>query len=478
MDYRIQSILTILLQQDQPVTSTKLALRLGVSSRTVKRQMIEVTHELEKRGFSIISSRAGYAVQISDADRYQLKDEIQLNMAEKTGEAGDAAKDILLYLLSVSSATIDEMAVDLHYSRNTVFNKIRTVKQELENFELELESKPHQGYKVKGKEFLKRRCMAVHFSRDNVFVQHELKRLLKKELDYDKLLYMFTMELKQASLIKSTEEVQLFLKYMIVSVLRQNKVNEPIDLLEESLNVTHLRVASQVLKNFHKEYQFKFNEEEHLFLTMVLGGGSVVPAEKDKISESVDNAIKKITIDFNEEFKREAALRASLITHISSTCKRLKLGIAIINPLKEMIQSRYFMATYYAYILAEELNNNMGLAIDDSEVAYLALHFEASMEGNGLVKKLNVLVVCGGGIGTSTVLKSKLESNFPQLLIADVLPYYMLKNRDLSNIDFIISTNNIEFETGKKVIRVNPILNEKDSERLLETIRYGEAKTT
>lgn len=477
MDFRIKSILSILLQQDWPITSTKLAQQLGVSSRTVKRQMAEVIHATEKRAFSIISSREGYEMQISDADRYQLIEEIRGNVVgESIIDAGEIEKNILLYILSVNSATIDEIAENLHCSRNTVFNKIKTVKQELQNHELELESKPHQGYKVIGNEIIKRRCIVTHFSIENLFFQLEMKRLFHKNIDYDQLLSMFTKELKRFSLRKSTEEVQLFLKYMLVSALRQNKIKEPIDFLEESLNVTHLRVTSQVLENFQQEYQFKFNHEEHIFLTMVLGGGSVVPAERDKINRSVDKAIKKIIFEFNEEFKREAFLRDSLITHISSTYKRLKLGITIKNPLKELIQSRYFMATYYAYILAEELNNTMDISMDDHEVAYLALHFEANLEGNGLTNKLNVLVVCGGGVGTSTVLKSKLESNFPQLHIAEVLPYYMLRNRDLSNIDFIISTNSFEFETDKKVIHVNPILNEKDSERILETIRYGVSK--
>lgn len=435
--------------------------------------MAEVISAAESKTYTIISSRDGYQIQISDADRFQLLEELRESNVESIVDSGDIEKTILLYLLSIHSATIDEIAENLHCSRNTVFNKIKTVKQELQNHQLELESKPHQGYKVIGNEFSVRRCFAAHFSKENLFLQLEMKRLFHKDIDYDWLLSMFTAELKRFSLRKSTEEVKLFLKYMLISALRQNKIKEPIDFQEESLNITHLRVTSQVLENFLQEYLFKFNQEEHLFLTMVLGGGSVVPSERERINTSVDEVIKRIAFEFKEQFNRETSLKESLTAHIISTYKRLKLGVTIKNPLKDLIQSRYFMATYYAYILAEELNKTLDISMDDHEVSYLALHFEANMEGNGLLNKFNVLVVCGGGVGTSTVLKHKLESNFPQLHIVEVLPYYMLRNRDLSNIDFIIATNTFEMETDIKVIHVNPILNEKDSERILETIRNG-----
>ncbi|MEI2443372.1 PTS sugar transporter subunit IIA [Priestia megaterium] len=206
---------------------------------------------------------------------------------------------------------------------------------------------------------------------------------------------------------------------------------------------------------------------------MVLGGGTIVPDEKAVIEQCIEVVIKKIQKEFNENFTQVNDLKASLGNHIASTIKRLKLGVTVENPLKELIQSRYFMATYYTYMLAEELNCAFNISLDDHEVAYLALHFEANIEGKGMMNKVSVLVVCGGGIGTSTVLKSKLESNFPQLYIQDVLPYYLLKKQDLTNIDFIISTLYFENETDKKVIHVNPILCEADSERILQMIRFG-----
>jgi lichenan operon transcriptional antiterminator len=318
-----------------------------------------------------------------------------------------------------------------------------------------------------------RKCFVAHFSKDNLFLQLEMEKLLHKKVDFESLHVKFTEVLKKFSLQKSTEEVQLFLKYLLVSVIRQNKIKISIELQERSLNVKHLQVTTQVLDDFEKEYSFHFNQEEQLFLTMVLGGCNVIPDEKEKITRTVDHVIEKIIFEFNEQFTQKESLKASLVTHISTAFKRIKLGISIDNPLKELIQSRYFMASYYAYMLAEELNQSLEISIDDHEAAYLALHFEANMEGNGLANKLNVFVVCGGGVGTSTVLKSKLESNFPQIHIQEVMPYYMLKNRDLSTIDFIISTHIIDFEVDKIVIHVNPILGEEDLSKILQMIRYG-----
>ncbi|MBZ5753562.1 BglG family transcription antiterminator [Metabacillus rhizolycopersici] len=473
MNARMISILTILLEMRDAITSNELAKQLGISSRTVKRYIQDIHDFAEKKHFKIITSHEGYKLVISEEERFYLVEELRGGMTEGNQNAEDLETTVLLYLLSVDSATIEDISEHLFCSRNTAFNKLKAVKQELEKYQLQLCNKGHQGYRVLGNELMIRSCFTAHFSRDNYYMKSIMKQLFNQQIDFEWLLSMFTKQLKQFSLRKSTEEVQLFLKYLLVSALRQNKINKPINLEEESLNVTHLRVTSQTINEFEKQYEFVFSQEEHLFLAMVLGGGSIVPSEKAVIEQCIEAVIKKIQEEFNEHFIKEDHLKESLGNHIASTLKRLRLQITIENPLKELIQSRYFMATYYAYMLAEELNLAFNISLDDHEIAYLALHFEANMESKGMLNKVNVLVVCGGGIGTSTVLKSKLESNFPQLHIQDVLPYYLLKKQDLTNIDFIISTLYFENETDKKVIHVNPILNESDSERILQMIRFG-----
>lgn len=467
------SILTILLETRDAITSNELAEQLGISSRTVKRYIQDVHDFTEKKHFKMITSHEGYKLVISEEERFYLVEELRGGMKEGNQNAEDLEKTVLLYLLSVDSATIDDISEDLFCSRNTAFNKLKAVKQELEKYQLQLCNEGHQGYKVLGNELMIRSCFTAHFSKDNYYMQSIMRQVFHQQIDFEWLLDMFTKQLKQFSLRKSTEEVQLFLKYLLVSALRQNKIDKQIDLEEESLNVTHLRVTSQTIHEFEKQYDFVFTQEEHLFLAMVLGGGSIVPSEKEVIKLCIETVIKKIQEEFNEYFTKEDHLKESLGNHIASILKRSKLQITVENPLKELIRSRYFMATYYAYMLAEELKLAFHISLDDHEIAYLALHFEAKMEGKGVLNKVNVLVVCDGGVGTSTVLKSKLESNFPQLHIQDVLPYYLLKNHDLTNIDFIISTIYFENETDKKVIHVNPILNESDSERILQMIRFG-----
>ncbi len=73
---------------------------------------------------------------------------------------------------------------------------------------------------------------------------------------------------------------------------------------------------------------------------------------------------------------------------------------------------------------------------------------------------IKVVLLCGSGIGTSQLLKSKLNHLYPEFHIWDAYSIYQLEESRLlqDNIDYVISTVPCEI-SAVPVIDVDPFIN-------------------
>ncbi|MDZ5034293.1 hypothetical protein GNF81_16430, partial [Clostridium perfringens] len=96
------------------------------------------------------------------------------------------------------------------------------------------------------------------------------------------------------------------------------------------------------------------------------------------------------------------------------------------------------------------------ISLSEDDIGFLTLHFAASLERmkgkKGKVKR--VILVCTTGVGTSLLLKVKLEDRFKDKLdIVDTIPWYEFNENLFENVDLIITTIPLGIES-KKVIYV------------------------
>ena len=101
-----------------------------------------------------------------------------------------------------------------------------------------------------------------------------------------------------------------------------------------------------------------------------------------------------------------------------------------------------------------------GLSIpDDNEIGYLTLYFAQAIESQS--KRINVVIMCATGIGTSELLKIKIEKIFPNFNIVAVT-----SNNDLSvnknNVDLIISTVKVSDKIKGPSVIVSALFTQRD----------------
>ncbi|MDN8776959.1 PRD domain-containing protein, partial [Staphylococcus aureus] len=90
---------------------------------------------------------------------------------------------------------------------------------------------------------------------------------------------------------------------------------------------------------------------------------------------------------------QDAVLRENVYSHFSRTYLRIVKNVYINNPLTEDIKQQYpfvFNALYETVHLLEE---DAQLNLSEDEIAFLALHFQSSIDRN-VQDQFNVVITC------------------------------------------------------------------------------------
>lgn len=191
-----------------------------------------------------------------------------------------------------------------------------------------------------------------------------------------------------------------------------------------------------------------------------------------KIVIIIKKMIKNVSNFYNNiDIQHDEILINGLVNHIKPAIKRLKNNIAVENDIYMDVVEPYPELFKLVKSSLSPLKKIIGKEIVSSEIALIVVHFLASIERNRThkVKKNKVLLVCGGGYGTS-VLVSKQIKNLYNVEIKEIIYYSQFLDYNLKDIDIIITTlnlnTNIHKEKDVPIIKISPFLTVKDQKVL------------
>ncbi|WBY48414.1 PTS sugar transporter subunit IIA [Latilactobacillus curvatus] len=150
-----------------------------------------------------------------------------------------------------------------------------------------------------------------------------------------------------------------------------------------------------------------------------------------------------------------------LAVHLSSALRRLAMGLSINNPYIDEIRQNFPQAFDQAVLLKPVLENQYQIQMNEDELAFISLHFEAFFERHSEDTRLSVVVVCSSGIGTSQLLGQRLAKTFAkELRITRIIALGELLATPIKE-SLVISTIAIK-GLSVPVIEVSPLLNRHD----------------
>src|SRR5699024_6079859 len=195
--------------------------------------------------------------------------------------------------------------------------------------------------------------------------------------------------------------------------------------------------------------------------------------EDDVLKSTIIYFLRNITQQIGVTIDKDKELIQGLLVHLRPAIYRMKYGFRNDNPLLGEINDRYPDIIYAIEANIHLLEDTFEVTFSKDEVAFIAIHVGSSIERKNISRNtdLNIVLICGSGIGTSQLLKTRIESYYPELNIIEVLSLSKLEPSyfERHDLDLIISTIQME-EQPVKMINVSPFLDSNDRSKLNSAI--------
>lgn len=195
------------------------------------------------------------------------------------------------------------------------------------------------------------------------------------------------------------------------------------------------------------------------FTNKIAGGkGEVDPVHAQAVTFSLISSMSK---RLNMPFDKDSSLVEGLLNHMIPLIQRINNHVSIKDNVVSLLgpkEQQLYNVVTQACSEVETLDQ-LGNA---DELVYLTICFMASIRRMKTAPYKKVLLVCGHGYGTTTMLKEALLSEY-QIHIMDTLPIYKLSSYpDWAAIDYVLSTIKVNNSLPKPCITVSPILQQED----------------
>lgn len=439
MNTRALSIIKILLNSVEPVSSLALSQEIGCSTKTIQNEIKEVNKEL--KNCEIVSIRGiGYKIE-GNLDDIDIKNSDLYDY--------DRVEYIIKKIINISSTDkdtikLEDLADSMYVSLSTVKNDLKEVKKILNEYNLKISSKHKQGICIEASEedIIK---FIINYSNkvdNSLNIKDFLNNNIIENLFSIKKILLDTLSYE--NMILTDNEFKNIVNYISI-YLSRNNTNQ-----------------SDFIKEYIKKYKSKkekpISEDEQLL-----------------IRKAIKEFCRDLNIATSINLSHDKIFEECLFNHICNLYKRADLGINQYEITAGEIKLKYPFAFELGKIAKKTIEKNLNMEISEDEVENIALHIGGALERidkRDEKKVYKTIIVCTSGVGTSMLIKSKLENIFKgKLEIIKVIPSYLIDYVNVLDIDFVISTVEVNLE-NVNVIKVSPMLTDKEIkliEKYIET---------
>ncbi|MDN6664743.1 MAG: PTS sugar transporter subunit IIA [Tetragenococcus koreensis] len=229
-------------------------------------------------------------------------------------------------------------------------------------------------------------------------------------------------------------------------------------------------IVYDLLKEIENQgiYQFSAEEAQHLTY-LIVGSGLRFFLKDEKIPFSFKGRIRaliqKISEGLRVDLTQDNRLEEDVVVHLYQLLLRSEAQTTIVNPLINEIKQMYPSLFGIVWFALSDFCKPYQINLSDDEVGFVAIHFQAAVER---LKKMNkILFVCPNGVGTSSYVSAKIRRILPDINSIETVSTSKLKNMDLSDVDFIISTVSIS-DNRKPIVTISPMVTAKDMKKIMD----------
>lgn len=493
-------LIEVLLRHPDGLTADSLASRLGVSARTVHRDLQSASKFFASRDLNLVR-RAGRGIKIEGPASARIRALEALSEMRSLASTPEERQVSLLGMLLAADEPIKlrALASRSKVSVGTISRDLDEAEDWLAAFGLSLLRKRGYGVQVVGAEDDLRQAMSQLILQDldeaaflsgleesderpTGSMDHISGNLLGL-IDEGRLRTVKTLTREAVEglpyAIADTAFVNLsvHVALMIERLLRGGEIEMDSEVLRRLRETAEYENARNLAGAIEKDFRLEVPEGEIAYITQHLRGTKLrQDDELDRYFESADlevasrvNAlIHYVSEQTGVTLVGDSSLYTGLLAHIERAIRRLRENMRISNPLLSEMKEDY-------PALFDLVDRGMKKVfvedrVPEEEIGFVAMHFGAALDrGQGNFPN-SVLIICPSGISSSRILASRLEKAFPQIQRIHNASLFELDELDANEFDLVVSTVSLHLP-DESYVQVRPLLSEEETGRIRDHLR-------
>ncbi|MFC6465223.1 BglG family transcription antiterminator [Marinilactibacillus sp. GCM10026970] len=484
---REQKLLLFLSEHPGYTTSEELASQLAISRKTVYRTIKDINEGFPEGELIISEKGRGYTL---DYEKYiRSNKEVSRNTSDFTPaeRRGRIMEELLLY--SPKARNVSELYADYFISETVIFNDEQLIADALKQYKLKLVRKSRT-VSITGEEEDIRRAITDRIQRMNIVNVNDLKNNKELNFNHYDVLYILdqikTIEKKLDITIHYPYDINIFSHlYILISRIRKVGLKhitgreletESIENKIQQNDQALYQAADSTIRNLSNYLTVELPESEIIYLYQYLmssrmGSSTTIATFSSTVTELTQLYLNEMSKRMNIVIQSESIF-LDLANHIKPMLNRLRHSIRVKNSLLDQIQLTYQSIYNEVVEVSKEVSETFSLpSINADENGFLTLYFARIIETNQL--PIRTIIMCTTGVGTSELLKVKIDKKFPELEIVDVIAYRDLRevSQNYPGTELIITTLRIEEDVPVKTLLVSAMFTEDDKNRLQNKIK-------
>lgn len=472
------------------ITAAALAESIGVSRRTVLRELPAVEHWMQAAGAQFVRN-PGKGLLLDEPPERRLTLRDRLNSGGQELSRAERRQRLLTKLLQEPEpCKTAVLARELDVSESTLSADLNVIEEKLRPYRVEMFRRPGVGVWLQGDGASYRKLVSALLR--SSLPEKELSELLCGKMPeghiFSALLDPKTAKMVWTVLQQFEQEEQFhlpdagFLALAIHCTLTIQQLQRGSDKGSAPRGMRPAGPhAARLVAALNQAFGLCLPPEEaqylELYLSAYLGGEEPWGSPREMELRELETAlIREMEKTLHTDLSGRISLRNDLYCHLRPMLLRMEQNIRTENPQLDTIRSEYPQLWAATRRACDEIQQRFVLpAIPDEEAAYLAMHFGAALEQDAFFHlRLRVVVACPLGMGSSRFLASRLGNTFPALQVEGCCSVRELDAAALrqKKIDFVIST--VPLELDYPAVCISPSLLDPDRAVLKDAIaRYS-----
>ncbi len=510
MNDRQIAFVRLLLEHNDFVPLETYAESLGISGKTVRRELPSLQQELASFG-AHIEKKPGVGIRLNPgkAGKGRLSNSVAMSGFTnasypyaawmKRARRMDIALNLLLY--SDETTSLSLLAYKYYTGKSSIHNDLKALESFFNKHVIQLQRSP-KGTGIIGNESNIREALVdllVYLSDNNIDSEAKAElRSLNQTSGNTPITLLSTFTADDLSFVEAqVNEVSRLAQYLfddrdfiIISMrllvaiyrIREGFCLQP-DYPDSENNPFIHDSAVRIAQNIETHYKVQLPEKEIAYLYYIFSSTSLAMqcAADNQINEADELTATAFSEDFWDAFsvvtginlRKSPSRYSSVILHITHMLHRAKLNMPVHNPIMDILYQDYKGLVNVCQIICWLLTKKLNLPnICMDEICYLVLYIQGELLANE--EKAHILLVSNTPQSVMNLMKQKILSRHPRWTIT-CSDYAGYLSSTKSTYDLVVSTAVIERDSAFPHVFVSPALGNGDflnMERILSASRH------